>query len=1180
MRLSVLRAFLLIALVVLLPDFLAAQNTTYQTAQPTMKPKKREIYFYGMRAYPFDKIPQNARLEALLHTDSKMKPFRHGSHGMLSANQWKAIGPFDLGGRVRSVVAHPTDGNTVWIGAADGGVWKSSDRGENWVPLMDDANAISMGALAVDPRNPDILYAGTGEMSSNVDSYTGAGIMKTTNGGGTWRPVGLTNVGAFSRIIVHPGNSNLVFAGATKNNGGFYRSTDGGNTWSRTFEEAVSDVTVDPQNQNRVWIGTMANGVYRSDDGGQTFTEKNFDLGLPGYDKARISVQCAPSSPNILYALVYETSGSGNNQSHFSRIFKSTDAGDTWTIVFNNTWNFLNSTGVAQGWYNNVIVVSPSDPNLVIAGGIDLVRTTNGGTNWQFIDTYGASSAPHPDQHALAFDPTSPQRLYLGNDGGMYRSETGGQFYLKKSKGLAITQFYAMGIDQKHPTKTYGGTQDNGTISTTSTNYGDVLGGDGFYVVVDPEESNTIYAEQPNGRMYRINLSNGARTLIMRGIDSDDEAAWSAPLVPDPNRPGALWHGRHYVYATLDRGDFWIQTTARFNGLVSAIGISPLNSNIVYAGSDRGEVQMTETGGGGTWMDRSTAPGVPNRAVTDLIASSRDENTVFMSVSGFFTGHVFKSTDRGASWTDISNGLPDIPVNALALHPDDENIIYAGTDIGVYITIDGGRTWASYNQGLPRVAVADLSVHRQSGTLRMASHGRSMWEIGLERPAFPVAIVSPSGGEVWMGGSSQIVSWSGFTEGAPLKLEFSLDDGERWGLLAENLAGTTFRWNVFDTSVIAARLRVTNMSDPNQSAVSRSFTVTKFTLGGVLDAGQVSTIPYGLAHDGDFLWATDFGSTRLLKLDRDNLTTMAIIPLAVTPGDSMFTDITYHPGKGTFFVHKLINTVDTDPGGFLFEVNKSGQQVNRWQSPCLYPTGLVYAPAIDGEPEQFIATDRNNTQNIFYLDANNPSVRLRTVQRDRRVKYGPRGATLGPDGKTIYQAITDFTGDILQTSTAEKLVITNQSLACTFPLTSPITSGYINVRGIELDPRDSNLWVSDYSGNIYKVISCDGSSRAVPPPSLSVPYAPVPAGMTLLPNVPNPFASSTRIPFTLPFATDVQLHVYNVNGRQVATLANGRYEGGSHAVEFDPSGLPSGVYRYSLSIGNGAMLTRTMIYIR
>lgn len=377
----------LITLLFLLLPLAASAQMTYQTLEPGMTPKKREIFFYGMRAYPFGKIPQNARLEALYQTETRMKQFG-GDRSILSANQWKAIGPFSIGGRINTIITHPTDGKTLWAGAADGGVWKSTDRGSNWTAVMDNENAITMGALAVDPQKPDVIYAGTGEMTSNIDGYTGAGIFKSIDGGQSWRGLGLTSVGAFCRILVHPKNSNLIFAGATKNNGGLYRSSDGGQTWTRTLDQQISDVTLNPDNQGEVWAATMSKGIYRSTDGGLTFKVCSADItGFTGFSTVqRISLQVAASSPNILYALTFETDGSGTGQTNHSRIYKSTNSGVNWDNVYNDSpSDFLNTSHIGsdntQGWYNNVIAVSPTDPNVVVAGGVGIVRTTNGGTS-------------------------------------------------------------------------------------------------------------------------------------------------------------------------------------------------------------------------------------------------------------------------------------------------------------------------------------------------------------------------------------------------------------------------------------------------------------------------------------------------------------------------------------------------------------------------------------------------------------------------------------------------------------------------------------------------------------------------------------------------------------------------------------------------------------------------------
>ncbi len=1179
MRLFPLRtAAILIALLasggLLVTQQLVAQQLPYQTMEVGLTPKKREIYFYGMRAYPFGRIPQNARLEALLQMDSKVPTFASLQPTALAANRWSMIGPTEVGGRIRTIACHPTDGKTVYIGAADGGVWKSTNAGDSWTPIMDNENAIAMGALAIDPRNPETLYAGTGEMSSNIDAYTGAGIFKTVDGGATWRPIGLTNVGAFSRIVVHPTNSNLIFAGATKNNGGFYRSEDGGNTWTRTFTEAVSDVTVDPANASKVWIGTMSKLVYRSDDGGKTFTQKSDGIGEPGNTVSRISLQAAPSRASTLYALAYETQGSGATQTYYARIYRTTNGGDSWTTAYNGR-DFLNLASNAQGWYNNVIAVKPNDPNTVVAGGISIVRATDGGSsgNWYYIDSYASSGAPHPDQHALAYDPANPNRVYLGNDGGLYRSDDNGSTYEKKSAGLAVTQFYAMAVDQTKASRTYGGTQDNGTITTSSTRSGDILGGDGFYVCVDYKNPNIVYGENPNGDLRRLDLQNGTLARIMDGIDANDEAAWSAPLVMDPVTPTTLWHGRHTIYLTFDMGNTWYQTALTLKGQASALAVAKADPNVVYAGSDRGEIFVTQNSGD-NWADRTTAKGAPNRAITDFVISPSNAGTAYMACSGFFSGHVFKTTDFGANWTDISGQLPDIPVNALALHPDDENIIYAGSDIGMFISVDGGQTWASYSEGLPRVAVADLEVHTAQRKLRMASHGRSMWEIELEKPTLPPSILSPQGGEVWMSGTQHAISWNNIP--APVRIDYSLDDGNTWNKLIDGVSA--LQWKIFDTVAVAARIRVTSMADASKTATSRSFTITKFTLGGTLQAAQVTSIPYGLVYDGSYLWASDFGGSQLLKLDPNTLTTIERVQLEASVGDSLFTDLAYNPKNDHLYLHKLNNTTETSPGGVLIEVDKQGRRINRWTSPCAYPIGLVYLPSASGD--QFWVSDRNGSQNIYYLDVANPATPKRTVQRARRVQYGPRGATLGPDKTSIYQVITDFTGESLQTAIADKMAESDQRRICALDLTSPLTSGYINARGIELDPRDSNLWVSDYSGSIYKVISCDGRISVGPPPVLGVAGTNVPAGMAMEQNFPNPFSTETRITFTLPFAAHAVLRAYDESGRQVATLADERFESGSHSRTFNASGLPSGVYRCTLTIDGGATVSRSMVHVR
>ncbi|MCB0712384.1 MAG: hypothetical protein KDD67_08660 [Ignavibacteriae bacterium] len=1177
----------------------AQQLYEYTTESEVVVPKGRELYFYGMRSYPFGKIPQGARLKALGQIE-KMSRFSDGV-SILADESWKQLGPMTVGGRVRSIAVHPSDGKTLWIGAADGGVWKSTDRGNSWKPVMDNSNAIAMGAVAVAPSNPNILYAGTGEMSSNVDAYTGAGIFKSEDGGETWHVVGLTNVGAFSRIVIHPANPDVVWAGATKNNGGFYKSEDGGATWRKTFEEGISDITVNPSNPNEIWLALMGTGIRYSNDGGESFITRNTGITDSRYVLNRMSIQVAPSNPSILYVLSHEATGTTSSSLEYARIYKTTNGGQNWTKIYDGTGSsdFLkpSATSRSQGWYNNVIIVKPDDPDVVLAGGVRMIRTTNGGNTWPSI-----GGNVHPDHHALAFDPTNPNTLYNGNDGGMYRSDDGGTSLASINNGLPISQFYAMAVDQREPNLTYGGTQDNGTLTTESESFGDIFGGDGFHVTVDHENPNIVYVEREYGQMYRLDQF-GVTAMYLTGDFSanSDVANWSAPLILDPHNSNRLYSGRDSLYLCVnpkaDRGALqWLVVSPYMPGNISAMVISPHSGDVIFIGSSKGAVQRT-TNGLQDWTDLSFGHGLPNRAVTDFIFSRNDPNTIYASYSGFFTEHVFKSTDLGETWTSISNGLPDIPINALEIHPDNEDIIFAGSDLGMFITLDGGETWAVYNEGMPRVGVIDLEVHMSSRTLRAATHGRSMFERGIGGDPIIAApsITSPHGGENWIGGTQNVIAWGGFDgTGDPsgVTLEFSLDDGQTWRLLGKNIAGSTFRWNTVQASTITARVRVTGytaLSETPVTVTSNTFSIRPFSQGTVLTTDSKPTVPYGIASDGEYLWATDFQGNTLLKLDPNTLDAVEQIHLGAEAGDSLFTDITYYPPRNSFFLHRLNTTTVASAGGVLVEVNKQGEVLGVWNSPCGYPIGLAWLGETNPDLGFLVASDRDGAQNFYYYrpetfdPSSSDAVPIVTIERVKRVENGPRG--MAADSGTFWQVITDFTGGTLQGASSYEYDIRDdtQAAICGVELSSSLAST-INARGIEIDRRDKGLWITDFGGNLYKVASCytlPGPSDSGTAVNLSVEAGPAIAdGVTLQQNLPNPFANSTEITFTLPKPMRAQVLVHDLNGRLVATLADKVFQSGEQSVEFQPKGIPSGLYRYSLVLENGARISKTMVYLK
>ncbi|MEN3026585.1 MAG: hypothetical protein ABDH31_02610 [Chlorobiota bacterium] len=1007
-------------------------------------PRAREEAFRFPRAYPFERIPEGARLRAIEQARSLERTM--GKVGLQSLQpRWQPIGPFHIGGRIRTVVHHPTREGWVYIGAAAGGIWRTTDGGQTWQPLFDDGNSLSFGALAIDPTASNIIYAATGEMSNNIDSYFGAGIFKSTDGGESWTPIGLTHVGAFSKIEVHPRNPRLIVAGATKNYAGFWRSTDAGQTWSRTFVGSVTDISINPNDTAEFFIGVAGRGVYHSTDGGITWTFRS--NGLPSA-LGRVCVQQAPSAPEILYALV-EQNGSGG----IGAIYKSTNRGRQWQLVYQGQESFFNG----QGWYNAYVVIHPTNPNIVLAGGIDIYRTTDGGTTWTNV-THGYSGGHvHVDQHAAAFNPLNPNIVYAGNDGGMYRSTDAGATWTAINNGLAVTQFYAMAIDQSRDDVNYGGTQDNGTLGNRGGNWGMVAGGDGFFVVVDHDNPDILYGEFPNGDLWKRNLATGSFQRITRGIDPNDPGYWSAPLVMDPTNSQTLYHGRRRLYATYNGGAYWEPISSPMSASITAIGASPADPSVIFIGNMRGEVWRT-TDGGQSWTDVGRN-GLPNRFVTDFALSETEPQTVYVTVSGFGSGHVWRSTDGGQSWHDISSGLPDIPVNAIVIDPLNERHIFVGTDIGVFASLDGGATWFPYGVGLPRSPVVDLAIHHRRRVLRAATHGRSMWEIPL--PTGPIAepaITAPAGGEVFVAGSPVTISWYGFTP--PVRVEFSLDDGRSWELIADGVTSTSLRWLSPNRPSIWVRVRVTSTADPSQVRITPTFTLLERHRGAVLVDASTAHVPYGIASDGrGGLWTTSFYTPHLYKLSAATLQVEKEV--RIPGGDSLYTDLTIDRANGLLYVHKLNGTAQGS-SGLILVLDTTGRLVRQYPSPASYPTGLCFYNG------KLIVAERDGQQRLYVVNPVTGAVES-THPNPSRLPSGPRGLAVSEADNELYHVVTDFSGGSLAASYLFRIPLPLPA-GPTDSLTLFTRRGAnINARGVEYDPTDQGFWVTDFSGNIYKI---------------------------------------------------------------------------------------------------------------
>ena len=754
-----------LALAFMLVGFTALQNFLFSEKPSTIPEaatlkigKQPSDWFFAQRAFPSGKIDKAAHLRAVRQTQA-LRALQKSN----AASEWQPIGPRNIGGRITALAVHPFDPSIIYLGAAAGGVFLSTDGGAHWSPIFDEQPSLSIGALAIDPNHPEIIYVGTGEANGSGDSYAGDGIYKSLDGGLTWQHLGLTNSDHVGRIAIHPKNSDIIYVAAcgqlfgTNAERGIYKTTNGGQTWERslflTDSTAAIDVVLNPEHPDTVYaamwerrrspfhrnVGGFSSGIYRTFDGGANW--ELLTLGLPSASATagRIGLAIAPSNPATLYSIHADHPG------NFAGIYKSTNHGDSWQRVQDGSISGLFSN---FGWYFGNIKVDPNNANTLYALGVDFVKSTNGGSSWSSV-----LRGIHVDQHAIAFDPTNSNRVFVGNDGGFYVSENGGGSWTK-SLDLPITQFYAGTIDFLNPARSYGGTQDNGTMRTLTgrdDDWQEIYGGDGFYCLIDYTDARYVYAESQNGGLGRS--TNGGVSFVNArpSTASQDRWNWSTPLVMDPNNPRVLYVGSNRLYRTSNRAVSWTAISPDLtNGFrpanlmyatITTIDVSPVDSNLIYVGTDDAHVWVTKNRGQ-NWID--IRAGLPTRWVTRVAADPFDANVAYVTFSGHAenldTPHVFRTSDQGATWTDIGSNLPDAPSNDIIIDPANAAMLYLGTDVGVFYSTNTGASWSVLGTGLPFSPVHDLTLHHPTRKLRAATHGRSFYEFDLN----PVSEVSES----------------------------------------------------------------------------------------------------------------------------------------------------------------------------------------------------------------------------------------------------------------------------------------------------------------------------------------------------------------------------------------------------------------------------------------------------
>ena len=1114
---------------------------------------KRWEWFWEQRVFPDGRFPDPMHLYHETLRDAGHRAEQTGRF----AGSWTEMGPYESPGgynglgRLNCVRIDPVNQIVIWVGSASGGLWKSTDGGAGWTTTTDELPSLGVTDIVIDPTDTTIMYIATGDGDAG-DTYS-VGVLKSTDGGETWNTTGLNWTTAqtrrISRLLMHPSDPRILFAAGS----GIFRSTDAGASWTQVSSAVFRDMEFKPGAPDVMYASGNSATVSRSTDGGLTWQSSS--SGISGAI-GRIALGVTPADPAYVYALAANNSNSG-----FAGLFRSTNSGASWTLMSNSPnllgWAFDGNDAGGQGWYDLAIAVSQSNPEQIIVGGVNNWRSTNGGATWALSSLWynrGGTSTVHADQHDLCYIPNT-DILFAGNDGGVYVTIDQGYSWTWLGSGLKTTQFYRLGLSATNPDVLIAGSQDNGTKQLGASVWRDVLGGDGMEGLVDHTNANVMYGSLYYGDIYKS--VNGGLSFSPATPGITEEGAWVTPYVMHPTDPNTLFAGFSNVWKTTNAGVSWARLGSLGGGTLTILAVAPSDPDVIYAG--RSAALLRSTDGGSTWSGRALPPG--SGALTYLVVHPENSGIIWVTSSGYSAGNkVFRSDDGGATWTNISGSLPNVPANCIVYQSNSPERLYVGTDIGVYFRDLTTGEWQDFNTGLANVIVNELEIQYSSRKLRAATYGRGIWE----------SDVIPDQGVV-LGQSPSAINFGKSESGLPTDTTtVTLASYGSDTLVVNAITGGSAPFSVIHVPPLPAAL------GPGQT-ITFGVVFTPLTHGQVADTLIIASnapntptriplsgkgVTIGKAAPGVIYAASTTPTSQLYTLNPGSGMAASIGSLGITE----LQGLAIHPNT-----REIYGIAPNGNVSMLYRVSSGYGDVLPFIS---IPIRSLRAITFAGPDTLFGATSGGRLYRIALATGDTAyigtapgllyaalsihpltgalwaSVRPALVNRDWIYVVNTSTGAATPVGATGDGTVTPsiaFRADGLLYGLKGTGTQTNSLITIDTSTGAGSTIGSTGIAGLQAIGLRSDTLVTGI--------------EELPPP--------IADRFLLHQNYPNPFNPSTRIDYTLPTVCRVRLQVFTLLGQEVATLVDGNRSAGVHHVEWTATAgaapLAGGLYFYRLA---------------